>query len=91
MTPDRRIGVRLALGVVAAYRMLLSPLAGGACRFSPSCSVYAEEALRQHGVRRGGWLAAKRIARCHPFGGFGYDPVPAGEGRAGTPGESPPG
>ena len=46
------------------------------CRFAPSCSAYAVEALEQHGAIRGGWLAAKRVVRCHPWGGSGYDPVP---------------
>ena len=58
------------------YRMLLSPLLGPNCRFEPSCSVYAEEAIRRFGVRRGGILALRRILRCHPWGGSGWDPVP---------------
>jgi len=70
------LGVRLALVCVHGYQLLLSPFAGGACRFSPSCSVYAVEALTQHGVWRGGRLALARVARCHPFGSSGVDPVP---------------
>jgi putative membrane protein insertion efficiency factor len=64
------------IGAVRMYRIAFSPLLGPACRFDPSCSVYAIEAIERHGVVRGGWLAVKRIGRCHPLGGFGYDPVP---------------
>jgi putative membrane protein insertion efficiency factor len=70
------MGLRLALLAVRGYKLALSPLFTGACRFHPSCSTYAAEALRAHGVARGLWLAACRLARCHPFGGSGYDPVP---------------
>lgn len=63
-------------GLVWLYRKLISPFLGNNCRFEPSCSAYAEEALRQHGAFRGSWLAARRIGRCHPWGGSGYDPVP---------------
>jgi len=62
--------------LVAIYRYTLSPLLGVNCRFEPSCSTYAAEALRRHGAFRGGWLACRRIARCHPWGGAGFDPVP---------------
>jgi putative membrane protein insertion efficiency factor len=62
--------------LVRIYRMTLSPWLGPACRFDPSCSGYAMEAVQRHGVVRGGWLALRRIGRCHPLGGFGYDPVP---------------
>ncbi len=58
------------------YRVCISPLTPPACRFTPTCSQYALEALRRHGPFRGTWLAVKRIARCHPWGGSGYDPVP---------------
>jgi putative membrane protein insertion efficiency factor len=64
------------LAAVALYRAVLAPLLGGACRFTPSCSRYAEEALRTHGGWRGGWLAAKRLARCRPGVPGGEDPVP---------------
>jgi hypothetical protein len=66
----------LAVLVVRAYRLLLSPLLGGFCRYMPSCSVYAEEALRRHGFIRGGKLALLRLLRCHPFSPGGFDPVP---------------
>lgn len=62
--------------IVRAYQMLLSPLLPAACRYQPTCSHYAIEALEKHGAMRGGWLAFKRIARCHPFRPGGYDPVP---------------
>lgn len=68
--------VRAAVLVVRAYQLVLSPFAGGACRFTPSCSAYAIEALTGHGVRHGMWLALKRVSRCHPFGSSGIDPVP---------------
>ncbi|MGB5258334.1 MAG: membrane protein insertion efficiency factor YidD [Woeseiaceae bacterium] len=62
--------------LVKLYRVAISPWLGGNCRFDPTCSNYAIEALQRHGVLRGSWLAARRIARCHPWGGSGYDPVP---------------
>ena len=61
---------------VRAYRLLLSPYVGHNCRYTPTCSVYALEALGKHGALRGGWLALRRIGRCHPWGGFGVDDVP---------------
>ena len=64
------------LGLVKLYRVTISPLLGANCRFHPTCSAYAMEALRTHGAFRGSVLAAKRIGRCHPWGGHGYDPVP---------------
>lgn len=62
--------------LVRAYRLAISPLLGMNCRFQPCCSTYTIEALERHGVVRGSVLAARRIARCHPWGGSGYDPVP---------------
>ena len=62
--------------LVKFYRFAISPWLGGNCRFQPTCSEYAIQALQTHGVLRGGWLAAKRIGRCNPWGGSGYDPVP---------------
>lgn len=61
---------------IRAYRLFLSPWMGRNCRFQPSCSAYALEALALHGPLRGGWLAARRVARCHPFGKSGIDNVP---------------
>ncbi len=66
----------LAALPVKAYRLLLSPWLGLNCRYQPTCSAYALEALEKHGAIRGTWLAIRRIARCHPGGGSGYDPVP---------------
>ncbi len=62
--------------LVRAYRRLVSPLLLAACRFYPSCSAYAEGALRRHGAAKGVWLTARRLARCHPFHPGGIDPVP---------------
>ena len=58
------------------YRYSISPLIPPRCRYTPTCSEYAIEAVKKHGVLKGGWLALKRIASCHPWGGSGYDPVP---------------
>ena len=66
-------GMRFA---VRSYRLLVSPLLPRSCRFHPSCSEYAEEALERHGAWRGGWLAAKRLCRCGPWHPGGCDPVP---------------
>jgi uncharacterized protein len=63
-------------GLVQVYRYLLSPIFPAACRYSPTCSAYTLEALRTFGALRGGWLAVRRICRCHPWGGAGIDPVP---------------
>ena len=67
---------RLLTVPIHAYRLLISPWLGRNCRFAPTCSEYALEALRKHGALRGGWLAARRGTRCHPGGGAGFDPVP---------------
>lgn len=62
--------------LIRAYRYLVSPLLGNNCRFYPSCSSYAEEAVARHGALHGGWLALRRLLRCHPFHAGGCDPVP---------------
>ena len=68
--------VRLALGLIRAYKVLISPYFAGSCRFLPSCADYAAEAVGRYGVIRGSWLASKRLARCHPLCAAGHDPVP---------------
>jgi hypothetical protein len=67
---------RLLIGLVRVYQYLISPLLGPRCRFHPSCSHYAVEAVEQHGALRGSWLALRRLLRCHPWHPGGYDPVP---------------
>jgi len=68
--------VSLFVGILRGYQLLLSPMLGPRCRFYPSCSNYAIEALRVHGAARGSWLAARRVGRCHPWNAGGLDPVP---------------
>lgn len=67
--------------LVRGYRYFVSPLLAPSCRFHPSCSAYAEEALARHGALRGGWLAARRLCRCGPWNPGGHDPVPGREPR----------
>ena len=69
-------GVRLGVVLVRTYQLLLSPFSGGACRFTPSCSEYALEAIQEHGLVRGLLLSLRRVGRCHPLGSSGFDPVP---------------
>jgi uncharacterized protein len=66
----------MLIALVRAYKLLLSPHSFGSCRYVPGCADYAREALERHGAIRGSWLALKRLARCHPAGGSGLDPVP---------------
>jgi putative membrane protein insertion efficiency factor len=73
---DASLGVRLVLGLLRGYKICVSPHFWGSCRFLPSCADYAAEAVIRHGPVCGGWLAAKRLARCHPFCAAGHDPVP---------------
>jgi hypothetical protein len=73
----------VALALIRAYRLTLSPLLGPRCRFHPTCSAYAQEAITCHGIAKGGFLSLRRLARCHPIpwlgGGQGFDPVPSVE------------
>lgn len=80
---------RILVGVIRFYQVAISPWTPATCRFQPTCSQYALGAVRRHGVLRGGWLALRRIGRCHPWGGQGYDPVPPlpGEGSEKAPDE----
>jgi putative membrane protein insertion efficiency factor len=70
------VGARALLLLIEVYRVTLAPLIGGFCRYLPSCSAYAEEAIRRHGAAAGSRLAVRRVLRCHPFHRGGFDPVP---------------
>ncbi len=72
----RKVVSRPFLLLIKFYKVALSPYMGGSCRFTPTCSTYAYEAIEKYGILKGGWLAFKRILRCNPWGGSGYDPVP---------------
>ena len=72
----KRVLHGLVLAPVYVYRYCISPFTPGSCRFQPTCSAYSVAAVRRHGVWRGGWLSLRRLARCHPWGGAGYDPIP---------------
>ena len=71
-----RLSTRIVLGMISFYRAAISPRLGPSCRYEPSCSAYAAEAVELFGVLRGGWMAVRRLLRCHPFHAGGYDPVP---------------
>ena len=66
----------LLIALIRGYRLLLSPWWGRQCRFTPTCSEFAEEAIERHGALQGAWLAMRRVSRCHPWRAGGYDPVP---------------
>ena len=83
-------GTRPLLAALAVYRRWVSPLLGERCRFAPSCSAYAVQALSTHGLLRGSWLAVRRVGRCHPFHPGGYDPVPPGRSATMEAAPSPP-
>ena len=70
------LSAHLALGAIRGYQVLLRPLLTGSCRYLPTCSEYATEAIATYGALRGGWMSLKRVLRCHPLGGAGLDPVP---------------
>ena len=72
----RRLCALPFIVLVRFYQLCISPFTPPSCRFPPTCSQYALEALRKYGPLKGGWLALRRLARCHPWGGSGYDPVP---------------
>lgn len=67
---------RLLVGLIRVYQYAISPFLGRSCRYHPTCSEYAVEAVQKHGALKGGWLGVKRICRCHPWHPGGYDPVP---------------
>ncbi len=73
-----------ARAAIRAYQVTIVPIMPGACRYQPSCSQYAAEAVTRYGALKGSWLALKRIGRCHPWGGFGFDPLPTGSRRLGS-------
>lgn len=72
---------RVLLSLIRFYRRAISPALPASCRYTPTCSAYAEQAVVRYGAARGGWLALRRLLRCHPFGGSGYDPLPETEPR----------
>ncbi len=79
----RAIPVLILKTLIRAYQLLISPVTAGTCRYLPTCSQYAVEAVETHGAIQGSWLATKRICRCHPWGSSGFDPVPGGGASAG--------
>jgi uncharacterized protein len=82
--PRRGLVARALLAVIGFYRTVISPALPPSCRYTPSCSAYAVEAIQLHGAGRGGWLAVRRLLRCHPFHAGGHDPVPPPVERAET-------
>jgi putative membrane protein insertion efficiency factor len=76
LAPARRWLRRLVVLPIRIYQWTISPIMPRSCRFTPSCSEYAAEAILSHGPLKGGWMGLRRILRCHPWGGHGYDPVP---------------
>ena len=81
---------RVLVAVIRGYQRFVSPLLGPRCRFAPSCSAYAAQALAEHGALRGSWLCVRRVARCHPFHAGGHDPVPPARSTSATMDEMPP-
>jgi putative membrane protein insertion efficiency factor len=78
----QRVAIAPFIFIVRIYQVVLSPLLPAACRYTPTCSSYMIEALKTHGVFKGGWMGIKRIARCNPWGSSGYDPVPEKDRKA---------
>ena len=72
----RKLVLKILIGFVRLYQGMISPFLGAKCRYDPTCSNYAVDALKKHGIFRGSWLSLKRFLSCHPWGGKGYDPVP---------------
>jgi putative membrane protein insertion efficiency factor len=72
----RKVGIYIGLFFIKIYQLVLSPLLSPSCRFTPTCSQYGIEALKKYGLFKGGWITLKRLSRCRPGGGSGYDPVP---------------
>ena len=70
------VPARVGLALIRAYKAAFSPWFAGSCRYVPGCADYTSEAITRFGLVRGTWLGARRLCRCHPFGGYGYDPVP---------------
>ncbi|MBI4265494.1 MAG: membrane protein insertion efficiency factor YidD [Acidobacteria bacterium] len=76
------VAATLVLALLHGYKLLISPLFAGSCRYYPSCADYMKEAVVEHGAARGTWLGLRRLSRCHPLGSHGFDPVPPGRGTA---------
>lgn len=77
----KKIIASILIGIVRFYQLAISPLYPATCRYTPTCSQYMIEAIREHGVLKGAWMGLKRIGKCHPWGGSGYDPVPKKENK----------
>lgn len=80
---------RVLIGMIRFYQLAVSPWTPPSCRYIPTCSCYAREAVEKHGAARGAWIALRRILRCHPWGGHGYDPVPGPQAPVGPAPLSP--
>ena len=76
-----QIPVNVLAGLIRTYQLVISPVLAGSCRYQPTCSQYALDAIDLHGPFKGSWLAVRRIARCHPWGSSGFDPVPPGNAK----------
>ena len=76
MMPTKKILSLPFIGLIKIYQLVISPLIGPSCRYTPTCSQYGIEALKKYGLIKGLWLTIKRVARCNPWGGHGHDPVP---------------